>query len=89
MILVPMNNYVLIEETYKEEKTKSGLILSGEQTKQYVVRGVSSDVSLALKEGDEVLVFNIPGCVKLEGNRFGEHMMLCTQEQIMGVIKNE
>ena len=52
MILVPMNNYVLIEETYKEEKTKSG-------------------------------------CVKLEGNRLGEHMMLCTQEQIMGVIKNE
>lgn len=85
--LMPYADFVLVEEKEKEVKSKSGLILTGETSKVYIVKACGPD-AIRIEPGTEVLLFNVPGCIKLD-SRFGENLLLCKSEQVLGGIKNE
>jgi chaperonin GroES len=86
----PINDYILIKRVEAEEKTKSGIILSGQAKEQPQIAEViavgpgTDEVKIVVKEGDKVIFGQYGGMdIKYDGEEF----KLVKQSDIYATVK--
>jgi chaperonin GroES len=86
----PINDYILIKRVEAEEKTKSGIILSGQAKEQPQIAKVvavgpgTDEVKIVVKEGDNVIFGQYGGMdVKYDGVEY----KLVRQSDIYATVK--
>jgi chaperonin GroES len=86
----PINDYILIMRVEAEEKTKSGIILSGQAKEQPQIAEViavgpgTEEVKIVVKEGDKVIFGQYGGMdVKYDGVEY----KLVRQNDIYATVK--
>jgi chaperonin GroES len=86
----PINDYILIKREEAEEKTKSGIILSGQAKEQPQIAKViavgpgTEEVKVVVKEGDRVIFSQYGG---MEIKYDGEEYKLVKQSDIYATVK--
>ncbi|SCP98417.1 co-chaperone GroES [Anaerobium acetethylicum] len=86
MNLILLGDRVAIKPLVNEEKTKSGIVLSGqkkENSQQAVVVAVGQEVTMQIKLGDKVVCSNYAGTKIKLGE---EEYIFVTQNDILAVI---
>ena len=94
MVIKPLFDNIVVDETKKEEKTNSGFILPGASGEKYTVATVTAvglggklygnDIVINVKVGDQVLYPTNSGTkVKVDGNEF----TLIKQSDILAIIE--
>ena len=90
MKLVPLADRVVLKQLEAEEKTKSGIILTGtaqekpQEAEIIAVGPGTNDVEMQVKAGDKVIYSKYAGNeVKLEG----EEYIIVRQDDILAVVE--
>ena len=90
MKLVPLGDRVVLKQLAAESKTKSGIVLPGQekekpqQAEVVAVGPGTEDVKMEVKKGDEVIYSKYSGTeVKIDD----EEYIICKQGDILAVIK--
>jgi len=80
----PLNDYILIETSFKQQVSSHGVFLSGDsvlQTKEGVVKAVSKDLKTKIKVGERIL-FNSQSVIRTSLKE-DEQMVICSYFQVM------